>query len=74
MYVAAFTIWFGWAVFYGSPPIAVGLLLLAIFMLFFQVPAEERALQKRFGDEYLRYKEQVPRWLPAFRSGKPARK
>ena len=28
-----------------------------------QIPAEEKALEERFGQEYLDYKETVPRWL-----------
>ncbi len=29
-----------------------------------QVPAEQRQLRERFGDEYARYQESVPPWLP----------
>ena len=28
-----------------------------------QIPAEEKALEERFGQDYLDYKETVPRWL-----------
>ena len=28
-----------------------------------QIPAEEKALEERFGQDYLDYKEAVPRWL-----------
>ena len=28
-----------------------------------QIPAEETALEERFGQAYLDYKETVPRWL-----------
>jgi protein-S-isoprenylcysteine O-methyltransferase Ste14 len=74
MYLAAFAIWLGWAIFYGSLPIAAGFLVLSIFIIFFQVPAEEHALRERFGDGYLRYTESVPRWVPAFRFSGSARK
>ena len=30
-----------------------------------QIPAEEKALEERFGQDYLDYKEAVPRWLGA---------
>ena len=36
-----------------------------------QIPAEEKALEERFGQAYLDYKETVPRWLGA--RGVPAR-
>lgn len=63
MYVAAFAIWLGWAIFYGSLVIAGGLLILSYAVVFYQVPAEERALEKRFGDEYRQFRDQVPRWV-----------
>ena len=37
----------------------------------YQIPAEETALEARFGQAYLDYKEAVPRWLGA--RGVPAR-
>ena len=37
----------------------------------YQIPAEEAALEARFGQAYLDYKEAVPRWLGA--RGVPAR-
>jgi protein-S-isoprenylcysteine O-methyltransferase Ste14 len=48
----------------GSPP------LLVWFAAFFAVNAawmplvEEPGLERRFGDDYLRYKRAVPRWVP----------
>jgi protein-S-isoprenylcysteine O-methyltransferase Ste14 len=52
------------ALFSGSLP------LLGWFAVFFiltsiLIPlAEEPGLEKRFGEEYLRYKQNVPRWIP----------
>ena len=54
----------GEAVLLGYPP------LLAWFLIVFAVNAvyipliEERALERRFGDEYLDYRRNVPRWIP----------
>jgi protein-S-isoprenylcysteine O-methyltransferase Ste14 len=31
--------------------------------VFYQVPLEEKVMQKRFGETYLRYKRKVPRWF-----------
>ncbi len=41
--------WFGFAV-----------LLNVIYIPF----VEEQGLEKRFGEDYVRYKENVPRWIP----------
>ncbi|MEP0357093.1 MAG: isoprenylcysteine carboxylmethyltransferase family protein [Paraglaciecola sp.] len=44
----------------------LGLVNLPIFVLYltyFQVKPEERAIEKRFGEEYNRYKSKVRRWL-----------
>jgi protein-S-isoprenylcysteine O-methyltransferase Ste14 len=39
--------------------------LFAIFSHFFYIPfSEERGLEKRFGEAYRVYKENVPRWIP----------
>ncbi len=70
MYIAAFAIWLGWAIFYGSLVVAGGLLLLSSFLVFVQVPMEERALEKRFGDGYRQFRDQVPRWVLSLRHRK----
>lgn len=33
--------------------------------------SEERGLEKRFGDEYLTYKKNVPRWIPRVKPWSP---
>jgi protein-S-isoprenylcysteine O-methyltransferase Ste14 len=33
--------------------------------------SEEPGLEKRFGEEYLEYKRNVPRWIPRLRPWKP---
>lgn len=54
----------GEAAFLGSQP------LLTWFLVFFAINAvyipvlEERSLRQRFGDDYLLYKRNVPRWIP----------
>ena len=47
------------------------LLLPAVILLVRRlvIAGEERYLEQRFGDEYRRYKERVPRWLPRLRHG-----
>lgn len=63
MYLAEMALWIGWALFYGSSGVLIGLLVLWAVMNFMVVPFEERDLEARFGDSYLRYKQRVPRWL-----------
>ena len=46
-------------------------LLVAAALHAFIVLVEEPGLQRRFGEGYLRYKRQVPRWIPRPISGAP---
>jgi protein-S-isoprenylcysteine O-methyltransferase Ste14 len=44
----------------------------AIFSHFFYIPfSEERGLEKRFGEAYRVYKENVPRWIPRWTPWNP---
>jgi protein-S-isoprenylcysteine O-methyltransferase Ste14 len=63
MYVAALLIWIGWTLFYGSIPIMIVMVVVGMGIAFWMVPAEERVLEARYGETYLRYKSQVPRWM-----------
>jgi len=63
MYVAGLLSWLGWALFYGSPAVLIGLVLLWALFTYRVIPYEERQLEGLFGDEYLAYKRSVRRWL-----------
>ncbi len=63
MYVTGLFAWLGWVIFYGSPAVLVGLVLLWIIFTFRVIPYEERQLEGLFGDEYLEYKRSVLRWI-----------
>ena len=63
MYVSGLFAWLGWTVFYGSPAVLVGLVLLWSLFTFRVIPYEERQLEALFGDEYLEYKRSVRRWI-----------
>ena len=63
MYVSALTLWVGWSLFYGSAAVAAVCLVIWALVTFIIVPREERSLEAGFGERYLRYKEQVHRWL-----------
>ncbi|MDQ5841023.1 MAG: isoprenylcysteine carboxylmethyltransferase family protein [Chloroflexota bacterium] len=66
MYVGEAAIWTGWAVFFGSLPVAAGLATLTAVQSG-AIRIEERVLHKRWGDSYDEYRARVPRWvrLPA---------
>jgi protein-S-isoprenylcysteine O-methyltransferase Ste14 len=63
MYVSGLFAWLGWVVFYGSPAVLMGLLLLWIAFTLRVIPYEERQLEELFGDDYLAYKRKVHRWF-----------
>jgi len=63
MYVSELTFWFAWALFYGSVAVLIGFLVWFGLFNFAIVPYEEKDLQARFGEAYLQYKKEVPRWL-----------
>ena len=66
MYVTGLIAWLGWVIFYGSPAVFVGLVLLWVIFTIRVIPYEERQLEGLFGDEYLEYKRSVPRWIGRF--------
>ena len=62
MYVGAIVVWSGWAVFYGTARVAVGAAAVATGVSR-AVRWEERALERRFGDEWRSYAAATKRWL-----------
>ena len=63
MYLGMVLILAGWAFYLGS---LLSLVFLPVFikiMTKFQILPEERALEEIFGEQFLRYKSQVGRWL-----------
>ena len=63
MYLSALIAWLGWTIFYGSPAVFVGLLILWSAFTFRVIPLEERRLEAQFGDQYKSYMNSVPRWI-----------
>jgi protein-S-isoprenylcysteine O-methyltransferase Ste14 len=52
------------ALFFGSLPI-LGLFAFGLVLNSIYIPlVEEPGLERRFGEEYRRYKQHVPRWIP----------
>ena len=64
MYVGGAAMQAGWSILLGSPRLAAITIGYLIGLHLLGVPFEERLLEGRFGDSYLAYKTQVPRWLP----------
>ena len=63
MYLFGMLIWLGWIIFYGSVAVLAGTVIISGSVAILVVPWEERNLEARFGEAYLRYKHSVPRWL-----------
>jgi protein-S-isoprenylcysteine O-methyltransferase Ste14 len=63
MYTGMALVLAGFGVFLWSPALLLGPSLFVIYITFFQIVPEERVLARKFGDEYLRYKNTVRRWL-----------
>jgi protein-S-isoprenylcysteine O-methyltransferase Ste14 len=63
MYVAELGLWLGWAIFFGSLLVVIGLLVLWSVVALIILPREERSLETEFGQTYLQYKSTVPRWF-----------
>jgi protein-S-isoprenylcysteine O-methyltransferase Ste14 len=64
MYVAGAAILTGEALWWQAPALLAYLALFWSCAHLFVTGYEERALARRFGAEYLQYREAVPRWLP----------
>ena len=58
------------AIFFRSWPMAFWMLIFFLGNAVYFPLVEEKGLEKRFGDDYLRYKTHVPRWIPRFRAWK----
>jgi protein-S-isoprenylcysteine O-methyltransferase Ste14 len=67
MYLGVLTLVAGWALGFGSPLLAVYVLLLAAGFHRRVVRHEEPWLARRFGAEWTAYAGTVPRWLPRHR-------
>jgi len=55
------------ALLFHSWPLAAWLILFFVGNVIYFPLVEEKGLEKRFGDEYLKYKARVPRWIPRLR-------
>ena len=59
-----FLLWLlSFGVFLRNPISLIAIILFVIYMNIFQIIPEENILEEKFGKEYLKYKENVRRWL-----------
>jgi protein-S-isoprenylcysteine O-methyltransferase Ste14 len=63
MYVGLTLLLVAWALWLGGWWVWAGPVALLLWLDRFQIRPEEKAMEARFGEEYLRYKAQVRRWL-----------
>lgn len=63
MHVGGIAIWSGWAIWFGSAPVAAGAVV-ATAVVRAGIVWEERVLERRWGDEWRAYAARTPRWLP----------
>ena len=68
MISGVFCVLLGEALVLGSIPLLVWFLGFLLGNLIYIPVMEERKLERRFGEEYVRYKREVPRWIPSFRA------
>jgi len=64
LYLAAISIFLGWAFLTGSTSSFVGVGFVLLWFRFVQIPFEEKELQAIFGDQYSRYSKEVPMLIP----------
>lgn len=71
MIVGVILMLFGEAMFFFSYPLFTWSLFFFLMNHFYFIMSEEPGMAKRFGKEYLEYKENVPRWLPRMKAWRP---
>ena len=64
MITGVLAVLFGEALIFGSTAIAIWAAIFAVVNHVFFLAYEEPAVERRFGEEYRRYKANVPRWIP----------
>jgi protein-S-isoprenylcysteine O-methyltransferase Ste14 len=64
MITGVFLALIGESIILGSIPVVIWTILFVLTNLVYIPLIEEQKLAERFGDEYLVYKENVPRWIP----------
>jgi len=71
MIVAVLAALLGESLIFHSVPVFEWLIVFFVINNIYFLLSEEPGLAKRFGDEYLEYKRNVPRWVPRFKPWAP---
>ena len=72
MITGVLSVLLGEALIFGSMAIAIWAAIFALINHVFFLAYEEPAVEGRFGDEYLNYKANVPRWFPRRTAWQPS--
>jgi len=72
MYVAVLAIILGQALLFANLALAAYAVIVCAAFSAFVMAYEEPALKRQFGDEYVRYRANVPRWIPRLRPWRAA--
>ncbi len=65
------SILFGESLLFGSTGLVAWLIFFVLANLIYIPFVEEASLEARFGADYARYKQNVPRWIPRWRAWEP---
>ena len=63
MYLSLLIVLLSWAFYLTSTSALLGVAILFAYLNYWQIPAEETALQSQFGADYLAYCQRVRRWI-----------
>ena len=74
MLLGVFLVLGGEALLFTSYPLAIYLIIFIIINALYFPLSEEKGLEKRFGQEYITYKSNVPRFIPRLSPYKPQRR
>jgi protein-S-isoprenylcysteine O-methyltransferase Ste14 len=71
MILSLITMLVGESIMFASYGIALFAILNFVINTIYFIFSEEPGLEKRFGEEYVEYKNNVPRWVPRLRPWRP---
>ena len=63
LYLGLALVLVAWLIFLGNLLAIIGVIAYVMFITEYQIKPEEEDLEKIFGDEYVRYKKNVRRWI-----------